>query len=73
MEGKGVVGVDVSKARLDVAFRPSGKRLAVANASRGIARLVTMLKRTVPQCVLLEATAGMSSSWLSGFWQRSCQ
>jgi transposase len=58
MEGKGVVGVDVSKARLDVAFRPSGKRLAVANASHGIARLVTMLKRTAPQCVLLEATGG---------------
>ena len=58
MEEKGVVGVDVSKARLDVAFRPSGKRLAVANASRGIARLVTMLKETAPQCVLLEATGG---------------
>jgi hypothetical protein len=35
MEGTGVVGIDVSKARLDVAFRPSGKRLAVANAPAG--------------------------------------
>jgi hypothetical protein len=43
MEGKGVVGIDVSKAQLDVAFRPSVKRLAVANAPRSITRLVTML------------------------------
>jgi hypothetical protein len=60
MEGKGVVGIDASKAQLDVAFRPSGKRLAVANASRGITRLVTILKNTSPRCVLLEATGDMS-------------
>ena len=58
MERKGVVGIDVSKAQLDVAFRPSGKRLAVVNASRGITRLVTMLKTTAPRCVLLEVTGG---------------
>jgi transposase len=58
MEGKGVVGIDVSKAQLDVAFRPRGKRLVVANASRGITRLVTMLKNMAPRCVLLEATGG---------------
>jgi transposase len=58
MEPSGVVGIDVSKAQLDVAFRPSGKRLAVPNGARGILRLVTMLKKAAPECVLLEATGG---------------
>ena len=58
MESQSVVGIDVSKVRLDVAFRPSGKRLMVSNSSRGISRLVNLLKRAVPECVLLEATGG---------------
>jgi transposase len=58
MEGMEVVGIDVSKARLDVALRPSGKRLAVANGARGISGLVTALKAAAPECVLLEATGG---------------
>lgn len=58
MEGMGVVGIDVSNARLDVAFRPSGKRLTVANGARGISRLVTVLKAAAPDCVVLEATCG---------------
>ena len=58
MESQSVVGIDVSKVRLDVAFRPSGQRLTVSNSSRGISRLVNLLKRAVPECVLLEATGG---------------
>ena len=50
MEPSGVVGIDVSKAQLDVAFRPSGKRLAVSNTTRGILRLVTMVKKAGPEC-----------------------
>lgn len=62
MERTGVVGIDVSKARLDVAFRPSGKRLMVSNAGRGISRLVNLLKRVTPECVLLEATGGYENN-----------
>jgi transposase len=58
MEGKGVVGIDVSKARLEVALRPSGKQLAVENGARGISRLVRVLNSAAPECVLLEATGG---------------
>ncbi len=58
MERQGVVGIDVSKVRLDVAFRPSGKRLMVSNSGRGISRLVNLLKREPPECVVLEATGG---------------
>lgn len=52
------VGIDVSKARLDVAFRPDGKGLSVSNDTRGIARLVRRLKTAKPRCVVLEATGG---------------
>jgi transposase len=58
MERQGVVGIDVSKVRLDVAFRPSGKRLMVSNSGRGISRLVNLLKRELPEGVVLEATGG---------------
>ncbi len=58
MERNSVVGIDVSKARLDVAFRPSGKRLVISNDARGISRLANVLKEAKPECVLLEATGG---------------
>ncbi len=52
------IGIDVSKARLDVAIRPGGETLSVSNDTRGIARLVKMVKITEPKCVVLEATGG---------------
>jgi len=58
MERQVVAGIDVAKLRLDVAVRPSGERLTVSNASRGISRLVNLLKREQPECVVLEATGG---------------
>lgn len=33
------VGIDVSKPHLDVALRPSGERMRVANSEEGIAEL----------------------------------
>ena len=62
MERGSGVGIDVSKAQLDVAFRPSGKRLTVNNSSRGIIRLPNALKNASPRCVLLEATGGYEIS-----------
>ena len=52
------VGVDVSKDRLDVAFRPSGEKLIVPNDRRGITRLVRTISRLTPECVVLEASGG---------------
>jgi transposase len=46
------------QARLDVAFRPSGKRLVISNDARGISRLANVLREAKPECVLLEATGG---------------
>ena len=52
------IGIDVSKARLDVAFRPGGETLSVSNDARGIARLIKIVKNAGPHCVVLEATGG---------------
>jgi transposase len=53
------VGVDVSKARLDVAVRPTGERYSVANDPEGIETLVGGLEEVdPPKLVVLEATGG---------------
>lgn len=52
------VGIDVSKATLDVAVRPGGQSFRVANDPRGIAELVARLRGLAPSRVVLEATGG---------------
>jgi len=37
------VGIDVSKASLDIALRPSGERYTIPHSSEGIAELVDKL------------------------------
>ncbi len=58
MAGGVFVGVDVSKDRLDVAFRPSGEKLTVPNDRRGVTRLVRTISRLKPECVVLEPSGG---------------
>jgi len=53
------VGVDVSKARLDVAVRPSGDTLTVLHDEAGIAGLVMRLHAWQPAAVVLEATGDL--------------
>lgn len=53
------VGIDVSKARLDVALVPTGEVLALDNDTVGIASLVERLKALQPELVVLEATGGL--------------
>lgn len=52
------VGIDVSKAWLDVAVRPSGEMWKVANDESGFAELVEKLKAVGPTVVVMEATGG---------------
>ena len=52
------VGIDVSKARLDIAVRPSGERESVANDQAGIKALVKRLGEIQPAWIVLEATGG---------------
>ena len=53
------VGIDVSKARLDVAVVPGEQTWSVANDDSGITELVDKLKGLTPKLVLLEATGGL--------------
>jgi transposase len=52
------VGIDVAKAQLDIALRPTGERWAVTNDEPGIAALVTRLQAVQPTLIVLEATGG---------------
>lgn len=52
------VGIDVSKARLDVAIRPVQQSWSVTNDDDGIAALVNQLRTWDPQLIVLEPTGG---------------
>jgi transposase len=52
------VGIDVSKAALDVHCRPSGSAFQCPNDAPGIAALAERLKALAPALVVLEATGG---------------
>jgi transposase len=53
------VGIDVAKAQLDMALRPSGERWAVPNDASGVATLVDQLQGLHPTLSVLEATGGL--------------
>jgi transposase len=53
-----VIGIDVAKAELVVAARPSGERWTVANDERGVRMLVERVRRELPELIVLEATGG---------------
>ena len=53
------IGIDVSKARLDVAVRPSGQSESVTNDEAGIKTLVKRLGEIQPALIVLEATGGV--------------
>jgi transposase len=56
-----IVGIDVSKDRLDVAMRPSGEAFVVARNAAGLEQLVARLKADAPYLVALEATGGFET------------
>jgi transposase len=53
------VGIDVCKAHLDVAIRPTGQTLSVTNDKAGIKILVKHLEKLQPTLVVLESTGGV--------------
>ena len=63
MEQEGIyVGIDVAKAQVDVAVRPTGDRWEVPHDEAGVRRLVSRLKTLEPVMVLLEASGGLELS-----------
>jgi transposase len=56
-----IVGIDVSKDRLDVAIRPSGEAFVVARNATGLEELGQHLASLAPYLVALEATGGFET------------
>ena len=59
------VGIDVSKARLDVAVLPNEKTWSTTNDDEGISELVAKLQEQAPSLILLEATGGLERRLLA--------
>jgi transposase len=52
------IGIDVAKAQLEFACRPTGETGAMPNAEAGIRELVTRSQGLAPTLIVLEATGG---------------
>lgn len=56
--GPAFAGIDVSKDRLDVHLRPSGRSFAIPRDGPGLDRLASELRALAPALIVLEATGG---------------
>jgi transposase len=61
-KGRVTVGIDVSKARLDVHVLPSGDAFAVARDGEGLAELVRRLEGLGAAVIAVEATGGFETT-----------
>lgn len=53
------VGIDISKAQLDVAMRPAGTPLSVPYDAQGISTVIARLSQVSPIRIVVEATGGL--------------
>jgi transposase len=67
-DGEVYVGIDVSKAELVMAVRPSGERAQLANNASGIKQLVARLRELQPRLVVVEATGGLQRQVVAALW-----
>ncbi len=63
------VGIDVSKARLDIAVEPSGEQWSVANDQAGIGCLIGRLKGQAMGRIVVEATGGQERLVVAELYQ----
>ena len=63
-----VVGIDVSKERLDVSVQPAGTALGYSRDAAGIELLIGMLTSAAPQLIAVEATGGFEAPLLQSSW-----
>lgn len=62
MMARGVfVGIDVSKAFLDVALLPEGRSFRLAREERALQTLIEALRAAAPERIVLEATGGFEA------------
>ncbi len=57
MEGT-ILGIDISKLKLDVSVGSNGKHFIVSNDAEGLASLVSQIKKIGEVTVVMEATSG---------------
>lgn len=55
------IGIDVSKATLDVAVLPTNQEISVANTETGCRELIVMFRSLSPNMIILEATGGLET------------
>ena len=55
------IGIDVSKARLDIAVRPGTETWTVVPDEAGLRALAERLSALAPALVVLEATGGLEA------------
>ena len=67
------VGIDVSKAQLDIAVRPTGQRWVVTYNETGVEELVSQMVDLGPALVLLEATGGLELPLVAALPLRRCR
>jgi len=72
MEHTCFVGIDVSKAHLDVYVRPLGDFFRVSHDDAGVVSLVARVGPLVPAVVVLEATGGYELRSLPRWPARPC-
>jgi transposase len=63
------VGIDVSKASLDVYLLPQGRSLQVPNSEAGVQLLIEQLSSTPPHLVVVESTGGLERTLVEGLQQ----
>ena len=56
-----VIGIDVSKATLDVAVIPSNEETSVANNEAGCRELIVLFRSLNPKLIVMEATGGLQN------------
>lgn len=59
------VGIDVSKASLDVAVRPTGEAWSTTSDEAGISALIKRLQALAPTLIVMEATGGLEVALVS--------
>ncbi len=65
-------GIDVSKATLEVAVRPTASSVTVANDEPGLAADVTQVQPLRPTLIVVEATGGYNCPWCAPWWTPRC-
>lgn len=63
------VGIDISKAQLDIAIGQDGAEWSEKNDSKGISTLVAKLQQATPKLVIIESTGGLERLLMAALYE----